>query len=390
MKNNKGFALTEVLILSAVVIGLLTFMYIQFKNINRGYQYSFKYDTVEGMYLANNILNYIKEDNYDKLIEILQNRTEGYLDITDCNINIFETNAFCEQLFEKSKIKQIIFTEENLFKIKNNMANLDNETKKYINQIKTLNSSNDYRIIIKYDNDTFATMRFNKGNAYVQRDLITHLDGINNTGNGHSSNINTWKDLSGHNTDATLYNNPIWNNKSITFDGIDDYGIIENTENMEFAEGLTLETRVKILSTENGSARNYLMFIDNVSSTNPADGISIYVGKAEPHSFIIRQALKNSNTYTITRTSTSNDMDKYYTIAATYDNKNAKLYIDGELIQTVDAPGEYSISPNPIYLSLQYLDTTYSNVEIQNVLIYERALSDTEIKRNYQADISRY
>jgi len=68
IKNNKGFAITEVLILSTVIIGVLIFMYSQFKNINRSYQISFKYDTVEGMYLANNIINYISDDNYDKRI----------------------------------------------------------------------------------------------------------------------------------------------------------------------------------------------------------------------------------------------------------------------------------------------------------------------------------
>ena len=67
--NNKGFVITEVLILSTVILGVLTLMYVQFKSVNRSYQYSFKYDTVEGLYLANNIVNYINDGNYDNLVE---------------------------------------------------------------------------------------------------------------------------------------------------------------------------------------------------------------------------------------------------------------------------------------------------------------------------------
>ena len=42
MKNNKGFMLVEALVMSMIVIGTLTFMYIQFQNISRSYEKSFK------------------------------------------------------------------------------------------------------------------------------------------------------------------------------------------------------------------------------------------------------------------------------------------------------------------------------------------------------------
>ena len=275
-----------------------------------------------------------------------------------------------------------------LEKLKQNMNNFDNDLKNYINQIKTTNEKNDYRIIIKYINGTFASMRFNKGNSYVEEGLIAHLDGINNTGNGHSIDTTRWKDLSNHGNDATLYNNPTWSNNSLTFDGIDDYGILTNTANQAFPNGLTLETRVKILTTDNGSIRNYVMFIDNVSSTNPVDGASIYIGKDSPRSFISRIA--SNNAYLISRTNTDNQLNEYYTIVTTYDNNHANIYVDGDCIQKVDSAGQYNTSANPFYLSLQYLGTFYSNVEFQNVLIYDRALTENEVMRNYQADMAKY
>ena len=104
IKNNKGFVITEVLILSTVIMGVLVFMYTQFKAINRGYQYSFKYDTPQGLYLANNIINYINDGNYDKLVELLNNTPKGYLDITECNIDNSNLISYCNTLFQKSDI----------------------------------------------------------------------------------------------------------------------------------------------------------------------------------------------------------------------------------------------------------------------------------------------
>lgn len=390
IKNDKGFALTEILILSAVVIGVLTFMYIQFKTINRSYQKSFKYDTPEGLYLANNILNYINDDNFDILVEKLALAQEGYIDITDCDINIYSTSSFCEKLYEKEGVEQIIFTSENPSRIVTN-NNLDSDMKEFIKQIKTINTETDHRIIIKYTNGTFATMRFNKGNSYVQNGLITYLDGINNTGEGHSNNTDIWKDLSGNNNDATLYNSPEWSNNSLTFDGIDDYGVLTNTANLEFPDGLTLETRVKIISTDNGSDRIYIMFLDNASSGNPANGLSFCFGKERPKQIYSRIKVNNSNaSYIIPKASNDNEINRYYTITLTHNNNNVNLYIDGTLIETLNANGEYTKSSNPIYLSLQYLGNIYSNVEFQNLLIYDRALSESEVQRNYQADLARY
>lgn len=384
--NNKGFALTEVLILSSVVIGVLTFMYIQFKNINRSYQKSFNYDTVEGMYLANNILNYINDDNYDLLVEQLENNPKGYIDITNCSIELFETPTFCENLFEKSKIEKILFTKENLYELKQNLADLDNGTKDYINQLKITNAEKEYRIIIKYNNNTFASMRFNKGIQYVQRGLIAYLDGINNTGNGHSGDTTTWKDLSENDNDVTLYNSPSWSNNSITFDGQTNYGKIDATSNMTYENGITLETRVKILSYVGTDLSNSIEFLNNWE--NAGLGLK-FTGNQKFASSIFLQ------TYNPIEALQASELNQYYTIVLTYDNQTQKLYINGDLVVSNTYSSSDTIKPAPVPITIGANSTptsmdSYSNVEFQNILIYDRALSSTEIQRNYQADLARY
>ncbi len=387
IKNEKGFALTEILILSAVVIGVLTFMFVQFKTINRSYQKSFKYDTPEGLYLANNILNYISSDNYDTLVEQLSATPEGYIDITNCSIDIYNKSSLCESLYRESGIEQIIFTKENPARVKMSIKKFSNDMQDFIKQIKTINSETDYRIIIKYTNGTFATMRFNKGNAYVQKGLIAYLDAINNTGEGHSNDTTIWKDLSGSNNDATLYNNPLWGANSIVFDGESNCGRIENTANKPFTNGITLETRARVLSEKGAQSNGVMEFLSNFN----ASGFGI---RYKPEHY--RSAAHVNGAFNLITSTNDIGLGVYTTIAVTYDNNILRHYENGNLVKTVEINSNTPVTTSAIPMGIACIPdissiaNNYTNVEFQNILIYDRALSDNEIQRNYQADITRY
>ena len=387
IKNNKGFVITEVLILSTVIMGVLVFMYTQFKAINRGYQYSFKYDTPQGLYLANNIINYINDGNYDKLVELLNNTPKGYLDITECNIDNSNLISYCNTLFQKSDIEKIIFTKEDLKDIKRNIIDFDNDFKEYIKQISVLNDEADYRIIIKYKNGTFASMRFNKGNAYVQDGLITYLDAVNNTGYGHSDETQIWKDLTNHGNDATLYNNPIWSNNSIIFDGETNFGRIEATANLSYESGITIEARIKILSTEIFNDENEIPFLGNWHGAGL--GLLYLEEGTFDSNFYTTNGLKNFNN------TETNNINEYTTVTMTHDGTKAILYING--VQKAIINNTNTITPSLVPIGIggnPKIENTsmdsYANVEFQNVLVYDRALTENEVMRNYQADMAKY
>lgn len=465
IKNQKGFAITEVLILSTVIIGVLVFMYAQFKSINRTYQYSFRYDTPESMYLANNIVNFINEDTYDYLVSQMAFKKNGYMDITNCgeklyglmgdvdkdghvdavdashiasvyekknrgepltaseqliysrsdvnedgvvnaedsdlvlhnyailqtsntNLSVSESvRDYCKTLLNKSGVEKILFAEEDLKKVKKENKGLENDLVDYIKQIKTTNESDDYRIVVKYTDGTFASIKFNKGNAYVKDGLYMYLDAINNTGSGHSKTTTTWKDLSGNEHDATLYNTPAWTTNSLIFNGTNQYGKIPSTADVGFLDGYTLEARVKILSmmpTEPGQEEQ--QFFGNWETGGT--GLAF----EDTYQFEGSGLIDNSWVYT-TSPNTSN-LGEYYTVVLTYKNSTMKLYVNGTLVKTQStaalpvSPSElaYAIGGNPSATTMD----TYSNVEFQNVLIYERPLSAQEIERNYHADQMRY
>ena len=387
MKSNRGFAITEVLVFSTVIIGVLVFMFAQFKNISRGFQYSFKYDTPEGMYLANNVINYINDSSYDKLVTLLNTKVEGYVDITECNIDNSNLISYCSALFQKSGIEKIYFANENLSGVRQNINQFDSDFKNYINQIKVTNVDDDYRIIIKYTNGSFASMRFNKGNAYVSDGLIAYLDAINNTGNGHSPETSIWRDLSNHGNDAILYNSPTWSSNSIIFDGLSNYGRLENTANMAYSNGVTLETRVKVLSFTGVNAAGHICIFGNWETA----GIGLYF----MNNYKFRTQSRINNSWQYVEDLDVSSLGEFYTVVTTYDNLVMKQYINGVL------KSETAINSNPVILSSPVpfglaanpnLSTAeaFANLEFQNVLIYDRALTDEEVQRNYRADLARY
>ena len=156
--NNKGFMLTETLIVATFLVTTLLFIYIQFNNITRTYDTSFKYNTVNGMYNAKNIIQYINNDGIDNLKTALNEEGIHYINITNCSNSYFSESDYCTILMEATNVKTVLFTNENLTNLKNNVTELDQTLLDFINYINHENTEG-YRIIIEFNDETFATLR---------------------------------------------------------------------------------------------------------------------------------------------------------------------------------------------------------------------------------------
>lgn len=75
--------------------------------------------------------------------------------------------------------------------------------------------------------------------------------------------------------------------------------------------------------------------------------------------------------------------DSFYHVVTTYDNPDARMYINGTL--DASATGKYVV---PVGVNLSIVDgvggTKPANVIIDEVRIYERALSEDEVKHNFR------
>ena len=158
--KNKGFMLIETLITSTIVLGALIFLFIQFSSIKRTYENSFKYNTIPGLYKAKEIANFIINDNKTNLTAI-----DEYITYEEINCTAY-SSSFCSKLINKMEIKHMIITTNNIKSLQNKLNSdnysrdtFDNEKfKEYILSLDDIIASGNRRIIIEYNDNTFATV----------------------------------------------------------------------------------------------------------------------------------------------------------------------------------------------------------------------------------------
>ena len=386
--KNKGFTIVEMLsafILSSIIIIILFQLIINLKEvyqasgsktdmlnkksimIDKIYTDLNEKKLVDFSICGTNCVNLIYSTGETKqIIEDVENKTISYDSYTMKITNNFNI----EDMFVETSGNTYAYNSEALLNIKIPIASNTNE---------------DYSINIVYP---YTSNDVKNHTTYVQNSLIAYLDAEHNTGiESHSENTTTWVDLSGNGNDATLYNNPTWGTNSITFDGETNYATIGNMVERAFPNGVSLETRVKIKSSKGALSSGTIEFINNYQGSG--FGILFYAGTT------FSSQLHTNNTWYTAQNTVTSSMNTYYTVALTYDNNLLKTYVNGSLVKTTEINGNTPVTPSttPFCVGCNPNTTgagSYSNVEVQNVLIYDRALTSDEILQNYQADQIRY
>lgn len=167
-KNNKGFTLVETLIVSAFVIGTLTYLFIQINNAETNFDISFKYDDVNDVYSTKIVCNFLVNTGYSNLITNLQN---GYTRVTSSNI--YGDSNYYHKILEKigteyntGKEKVWLLKESEISNIQSqiknstlNDSNLSEELKRYISRYDADTNSNKYVVVIEFNNSHIASAR---------------------------------------------------------------------------------------------------------------------------------------------------------------------------------------------------------------------------------------
>lgn len=167
-KNNKGFTLVETLIVSAFVIGTLTYLFIQINNAETNFDISFKYDDVNDVYNTKIVCNFLVNTGYSNLITNLQN---GYTRVTSSNI--YGDSNYYHKILEKigteyntGKEKVWLLKESEISNIQSqiknstlNDSNLSEELKRYISRYDADTNSNKYVVVIEFNNSHIASVR---------------------------------------------------------------------------------------------------------------------------------------------------------------------------------------------------------------------------------------
>lgn len=232
------------------------------------------------------------------------------------------------------------------------------------------------------------------------------LAGMAGTGAAETGLVGEWhfdgdaKDSSGNGNDGTVYGATFVDGKvgkALSFDGVDDYVRVLDSASLDVTDGITTEAWVKLSSTSsNWQVIAQKWGDEGTWSDSRSYGLNIpqNTKKIEfPISDLANQ--RETPFHRIATTDTDVlELGKWHYVAGTFDGTYRKIYVDGVLVKNVKIPsniyagvadlgiGAYIRSPTSV--------ATYFNGLIDEVRIYNRALTATEIQQHYAEGLERH
>lgn len=160
--SNKGFMLTETLIVATMLITVLLVMYLQFKVVMRSYNNSFKYNTVNNLHSLYNVKQYIERENYNIMATKLN--SAPYVELSTCSDLYFNNTSYCSQLFDSLRIEELYLVKENVKEV----LQANKFTSDFEAFVRTIESdkSSGYRLLAKFTDNTFGTLKVLSGQEY--------------------------------------------------------------------------------------------------------------------------------------------------------------------------------------------------------------------------------
>lgn len=222
--------------------------------------------------------------------------------------------------------------------------------------------------------------------------LVLHLD----AGNYQSYPIagTSWYDLSGHRNNGTLTNGPTYardGGGAISFDGVDDY-VETNYKLSNAAASISVWFKAPIQTTTLGSSlRPIVMHGDSAPALTP-EAIEIIMWKGDhPDAGKIRFAWGNATDAAYYFNSSNRyDDDMWYLATISNNGTTFDGYINQNLLSTKLT---YTSVSNATNLQIGGSTTVSARKflgKIGDVLVYNRALTPTEVAQNFNALRARF
>jgi len=221
-------------------------------------------------------------------------------------------------------------------------------------------------------------MAVNTRNSIVTNGLVLALDAGNTK--SYTSGSTTWRDISGNNNSGSLLNGPTFssqNGGSIAFDGVDDYGALSSNLVLNGPFTWIINCRSNTLSAAE-NRQTYLAGSNNWFEQSDNDTLFVVNTNEVSFNLELPVGLLPQNTWyniAVTR-KVDNTFDFYY-------NGIKQTLRSGD---TTPVSGSYNISR----LGAIVGGGRYWNGNIAQILIYNKALSSTEVLQNYNATKTRF
>ena len=195
-------------------------------------------------------------------------------------------------------------------------------------------------------------------------------------------NENVIKDFSDHHNDIAITDKYTVQNGMAYFDGVDDY-IDLGYKSYDFGDTASMVLRFKLHSV--GNYTNH--FFGNWEGAG--------FGLATDASMILRFSMYDTtiSNYKIVYGPVL-ELEKWYTVVATYGQNKLKLYVNGELVGTTDitvlnrtSPIQFVLGANP---GGNDRTSEFTNFTVSDAMLYDRILSEEEVKNSFSKEITSY
>lgn len=231
-------------------------------------------------------------------------------------------------------------------------------------------------------------MAFNYSPKIVTDGLVLYLDAANTR--SYVSGSTTWTDLSRSGINGTLVNGPTFsstNGGSIVFDGSNDY-VATNLGTLRSLTG-TRSTLNIWFRTINSSTRQVLLA--DWDSSGALETARLEVSGFNISSNRVGGTINGVSNSTPVQSTTSIQNNTWYWVTILYNGTNTQLYLNGQLEQSLVTTERGSDSTGNVVIGRAgNFNAFYWNGNIAQIQIYNRALSATEIRQNYNATKTRF
>ena len=234
------------------------------------------------------------------------------------------------------------------------------------------------------------------GPNIVNDGLVLNLDAANT--NSYSGSGTTWTDISGKGTNATLTNGPTFNSGnigSIALDGTNDYLLNSNAGVLPDGTDLfTLSIWMYYDANPSGNfvpgSKGTVVFSGNTQGT-----IELVIrpnGQSGPPNIMSFSRYGGGTTGSCAVQDINMPIQQWHNIVLVRSASNVNtIYLNGTSIVTGNVSN--SFTSGSLHIGGAPLQSNYSghfNGKIANVLKYDKALSETEVRQNYNAFRGRF
>ena len=218
-------------------------------------------------------------------------------------------------------------------------------------------------------------------NPSIVRDgLVLYLDAANTK--SYPGSGTTWTDISGKGYDGTLINGPTFSSDNlgcIVFDGSNDR--VDGVHNSEL--NLRNDVTVECWFRRTGGRSDWVRIFGKGGSSLRTYGLWYHVNS---NYFLYQRYGGSTMNILFTKSVVLNE---WYHMVGTSSGSNHTLYLNGVNVGAASNSSTFHSSTSPYMIGYGNTHSTHIG-DVSNCRIYNRGLSEAEVKQNYNAHKGRF